>query len=233
MEWCSKNGHQPPKGRKYRIKIDRESYVVEKECLTGRELLELAGKNPYTRFQLNQKLKVKDKVNIIKINYDETVCFSTPGIEKFMTLPLDQTEGESQQRDFTLLEEDEEFLNGLCLNWEAIIENNIKWVFIHEYPVPKGYNHLKVTIAIRMLAGYPQSQLDMVYINPPLARIDAQPVSALSLMTLKELQFQQWSRHRTGQNGWRPGLDNLSTHVSLVPYWLEREFKIRPLHEVA
>lgn len=233
LEWCSKHGHTPPKGRKYRIKIDREKYVVESECLTGKELLELAGKSPYERFQLNEKVKVKGKVKIVKIDYEESVCFSKPGIEKFMTLPLDQTEGESLQRDFTLLEEDEEFLQGLGLPWEAFIENGAKWVFIHNYSIPEGYNQSKVTIGIRMLAGYPQAQLDMVYINPLLARQDGQSIGALSPINLKNMQFQQWSRHRTGTNPWRPGLDNLSTHLSLIAFWLEREFKIRPSHEAA
>lgn len=233
LEWCAKNGHKPPKGRKYRIKIDREKYVVNNECLTGKELLELAGKTPSNRFQLNQKVKVKGKVKIVKIDYDQSVCFSDPGIEKFMTLPLDQTEGESLQRDFTLLEEDEDYLNGVGLNWEAVIENKTKWIFIHDYTIIEGYNHSKATIAIRILAGYPQSQLDMVYISPPLARNDAQPIRALSTLTLKGAEFQQWSRHRTRVNPWRPGVDNLGTHLSLVPYWLEREFQIRPNHEAA
>ena len=233
LEWCSKHGHKPPKGRKYRIKIDRERYVVESECLTGKELLELAGKTPYNRYQLNQKVRIKGKVKIVKIGYDQTVCFSEPGVEKFMTLPLDQTEGESLKRDFTLLEEDEEYLNSLDLEWEAKIVNNTKWILIHNYSIPKGYNSSEVTIGFRVLAGYPQSQLDMVYISPPISRSDGQIIKALSNLNIGTQVFQQWSRHRTRNNPWRPGVDNLGTHMALVPYWLEREFQIRPIHEAA
>ncbi|MCH8902857.1 MAG: multiubiquitin domain-containing protein, partial [Bacteroidetes bacterium] len=70
--------------------IDRESFIVDSECLTGRQLLELAGKTPIERYQINQKLRGGE---IKKIQYDEEICFTTPGVERFMTLPLDQTEG--------------------------------------------------------------------------------------------------------------------------------------------
>ena len=103
IEWCTLHGHIPPKGRKYRIIIDREKFVVDKECMTGREILIKAGKNPPERFQLRQKLKGGQ---VITIAYDKMVCFTESGIEKFKTLPLDQTEGEVPRRDFTLLEED-------------------------------------------------------------------------------------------------------------------------------
>ena len=91
IEEYTKAGKEPPKGHnKFLIKVDKALYKVDVECMTGREILELAEKKPVERFQLNQKLHggvVK------KIAYDEKVCFSQPGIERFMTLPLDQTEG--------------------------------------------------------------------------------------------------------------------------------------------
>ncbi|MBD3636595.1 MAG: multiubiquitin domain-containing protein [Crocinitomicaceae bacterium] len=90
IEEYSKLGKQPPKGAKYLIKIDKALYKVEEECMTGRQILELAEKKPVERFQLNFKIH---KGAVKKIEYDETVCFSEPGIERFMTIPLDQTEG--------------------------------------------------------------------------------------------------------------------------------------------
>jgi hypothetical protein len=74
----------------YEIMIDRTPYKVEQECMTGREILKLAGKIPAERFQLNVRYRGG---KVAKVGYDETICFSDPGIEKFMTLPLDQTEG--------------------------------------------------------------------------------------------------------------------------------------------
>lgn len=81
---------KPEEKKHYIIMIDRNTYKVEQECMTGKEILTLAGKTPVERFQLNVRYK-GGKVS--KVGYDQTICFSEPGIEKFMTLPLDQTEG--------------------------------------------------------------------------------------------------------------------------------------------
>ena len=89
IEEYAKSGRQIPKGMIYKFKVDRAHFETEQECLTGREILTLAGKNPYNRFQLNQKFHGSVK----KVEYDEKVDFTTPGVERFMTLPLDQTEG--------------------------------------------------------------------------------------------------------------------------------------------
>jgi hypothetical protein len=89
IEQFTKEGKNAPKGKKYRIKVDGNTYDVPQQ-LSGRQILETANKLPVERFQLNQKNKGG---NVKKIGYDEVVDFTTPGIEKFMTLPLDQTEG--------------------------------------------------------------------------------------------------------------------------------------------
>jgi hypothetical protein len=74
----------------YNIVVDRQHFRVRQECMTGKEILILAGKNPPERFQLNQRFKGG---KVLKVGYEQNVCFSDPGIEKFMTIPLDQTEG--------------------------------------------------------------------------------------------------------------------------------------------
>ncbi len=89
IEEFAKNNKPVPKGKKYKIKVDRTKHVTDQECMTGKEILALAGKTPHTRYQLNQRIKGSVK----KVGYDEKVDFTTPGIERFMTLPLDQTEG--------------------------------------------------------------------------------------------------------------------------------------------
>jgi hypothetical protein len=86
----SHEGKPVPRGHHYKIMVDQKSYIVKQESLTGREILTLAGKNPPERYQLNQRFK-EGKVQ--RVNYDQEVNFTAPGIEKFMTIPLDQTEG--------------------------------------------------------------------------------------------------------------------------------------------
>ncbi len=90
VELYSKEGKQVPHGSHYLIMVDRQKYTVKQECMTGREILIIAGKTPPERFQLNQRFKGG---KVVKVGYDQTVCFTEPGIEKFMTIPLDQTEG--------------------------------------------------------------------------------------------------------------------------------------------
>lgn len=90
LEEYAKSGRTPPRARRYRIRIDKQQYVVEVSAMTGRELLTLAGKTPVTGYMISQKLRGGE---VRKIGYDERVDFTTPGLERFMTLPLDQTEG--------------------------------------------------------------------------------------------------------------------------------------------
>lgn len=230
LEWCSKCGHVAPKGKKYRILIDRKNYVVEKECLTGAEILSLTGETPPDRYQLRQKYK---DGRVITIKNDQVVCFTEPGIEKFKTLACDQTEGEPPHRGFTLLEEDQDYLNTLGLSWETIREGNQNWVLIHQFPIPKGYNVDHATIGVLITSGYPIAELDMVYFHPFLQRTDQQPIGALTHNTnIDGKTFQRWSRHRTPVNPWRPGIDNLGTHVPLVDAWLLQEFNKRPYHAI-
>lgn len=90
IEIYVKENREIPRGHHYLITVDRLKYKVETECLNGREILKLAGKTPPERFQLNQRYKGG---KVVKIGYDQEVSFIEPGVEKFMTIPLDQTEG--------------------------------------------------------------------------------------------------------------------------------------------
>lgn len=223
------NGEPVPKDCKYKIMIDREKYVVEQECMTGKEILQLTGKTPPDRFQLRQKFK---DGRVITIKNNQTVCFTEPGVEKFKTIPLDQTEGSEAlpRKEFEMLEEDESYLSTLGLVWEAAKLNRENWVIIHNYPIPDGYNVKNASIAVRMVGGYPTAGLDMVYFQPALSRADGQPIGALTPYPLDACQYQQWSRHRTTANPWRAGVDSLSTHLALADFWLTDEFRKRPAH---
>jgi hypothetical protein len=127
------------------------------------------------------------------------------------------------RRDFILPESDVEFLNKLGLEWETLKEVNRNWVIIHRYPVPKGYNVSQVSVALLIAPGYPTSQIDMAYFLPHLQRLDHKKIGALAIQMIETKQYQRWSRHRTAANPWRPGIDELSTHMQLVDYWFERE----------
>ncbi len=129
------------------------------------------------------------------------------------------------RRQFLLPEADVEHLNARGMTWETIIEGRWRWLLLYDFPIPHGYNVNSATVAVSISAGYPDAQLDMVYFYPPLNRQDGRGIGALSSQTIDRKSFQRWSRHRTGANPWRPGVDDLSTHLTLVEHWLEREFR--------
>ena len=129
------------------------------------------------------------------------------------------------RRHFPLNDEDTQFLNDYGCPWETISDGS-QWVLLHEFMTAEGYNHQHVTAAIRLETGYPASQLDMVYFYPALQRIDGRPIGATSATQLIEgKEFQRWSRHRTAENPWTLGQDNLESHVVLIEDWLAREFE--------
>ncbi len=92
LEICCKEGRPARCVRRYRIRIDRERHVVKVTAMTGRQMLELAGMCDVTKWKIFQKLCGELK----EVGLDEMVDFTTAGVEKFKTLPLDQTEGERQ-----------------------------------------------------------------------------------------------------------------------------------------
>ena len=81
---------KPPHARRYRIRIDKTRYEVEVPAMTGRQLLLLAHKAPPERYSISEKLHGGQSR---PVGLDELVHFCKEGVERFMTLPLDQTEG--------------------------------------------------------------------------------------------------------------------------------------------
>jgi hypothetical protein len=129
------------------------------------------------------------------------------------------------RRAFQLTVEDEECLAARGQPWEAVIENGAKWLVFPDYPIAVGYNHRTATAALRIPPSYPDDQIDMVYFHPALALTSGRGIAQLSPLNFDSKQYQQWSRHRTAANPWRPGLDNVCTHLLQVDSWLERELK--------
>jgi Prokaryotic E2 family E len=130
------------------------------------------------------------------------------------------------RRDFRLPEQDEQFLEGLGLVSETISEPSNRWLVLRAYPIPTGYNHLRVDVAVNVSPGYPDAQLDMVYFHPHLARLDGKALIQVGGgYSIDGRDWQRWSRHRTPANPWRPGVDDLATHMGLVDEWLVRGLK--------
>lgn len=89
IEAYAKEGKPVPAGRSYRIRIDKEQFTVTTPTISGRSLLELASKNP-AKYGVYQHVRGRSS----RVALDATVDLTAPGVERFSTLPLDQTEGQ-------------------------------------------------------------------------------------------------------------------------------------------
>lgn len=89
IEVYGKDNRKPPLAHRYVIRINKTKYTVEQRILSGTELLALAGKDP-NQNKLYQKLhggQLKEIAPQVKVD------LSAPGIERFQTVPLNETEG--------------------------------------------------------------------------------------------------------------------------------------------
>lgn len=224
VEDLSKKGHPIPRAKRYVIRIDKERVTVETHELTGRQILALVGKTP-DQFKLYEHKRGHQP---IPIGPDEVVDLHLHKVERFTTMPKGTTEGRESaalRRDFRLPAEDEEYLEALGLPWETVKDAGNQWVLIHEWYVPGAYNQTQTSIALLIGPSYSDTQIDMVYFRPALQRKDAKPIANLSQQSICGESWQQWSRHRTAANPWRPGVDNVASHLGLVDDWLRREFE--------
>lgn len=221
LEAEAKGGKAPPRARRYRLRIDNEYRVSTTPTISGREILALVGKLPEA-FVLTQKTHGRGTTQVAA---DQVVDLRAPGVERFMTLARDATDGEQGRVDYALRQGDIETLNATGLRWEAIRDGgtSTNWVLIHGYGLPGGYQEQTATVALQLPDGYPDQQIDMVYFRPALARLSGKAIANVSEQAIAGQVFQRWSRHRTPQNPWRVGLDDLGTHLVLVEDWLSKE----------
>lgn len=127
------------------------------------------------------------------------------------------------RRDFELGPDDVRALDALGRSWEAVRSaEGARYVILQDHPVPAGYNHPAVKVAIR-LDTYPPGPLDMAYVYPPLARADGKAINNLSTLTIDGDAWQQWSRHYA----FRVGIDTLGSHLRRFRSWLTHEFRKR------
>jgi hypothetical protein len=90
LEEYAKSGKTPPKGKNYKFKVDKDSYTTDKEILTGEEILIIANKLPIDSYRLDMKLTGGMTK---KINLTDDVSLVEAGVERFITIKIDPTEG--------------------------------------------------------------------------------------------------------------------------------------------
>ena len=139
----------------YKIQIDKDIYSVDHPLLTGRELLDVAKKTPVEQFAIY--LKVADG-QPRRIGLDEKLDLRQPGVDCFLTLPLDQTEGLTGRYDFNVPEVDREWLKNTGLRYELVSDNGVLRVVLYGFPLPNGYDRRQVDVNVRIDPGYPDCQ---------------------------------------------------------------------------
>jgi hypothetical protein len=127
------------------------------------------------------------------------------------------------RRQFRLPSTDENYLNGLGTPWETVAEGQSQWLLIHDWKVPDGYNVERVMLALLIHPNYSDEQIDMFFLYPQVSRRDGGAIKQLIDQQIDGKTYQRWSRHRTAQNPWRPGIDDVSSHLTLVVDWLTRD----------
>ncbi len=159
------------------------------------------------------------------VSLDTIIDLATPGIERIRLMPdkINNGDGQSMRRKFELLPKDVVYLNRQHPGWEAIEENQTRWLIVPHYRLPSGYTVEKTMIAVRIPAPYPAAEIDMFYCSPPLALASGAPIPQISGgVDIAGQQFQQWSRHRD-PGVWSPAHDCILTHMGLVEESLNRE----------
>jgi hypothetical protein len=91
LENYAKERRKPPATTLgYRVKINGEPFVICKAHISGREILTVGGFLPPDNFTLRLKIHGEKPR---KVSLDEIVDLTEIGVEKFVALPRDQTEG--------------------------------------------------------------------------------------------------------------------------------------------
>lgn len=89
LEECGKHDRRPPRGHRYRIRVDGDKFTWETATITGAEVLGLVDKN-HLDWSLNEKLHGGRRV---RIEPDAVVDLCRRGIERFETVQHQAQQG--------------------------------------------------------------------------------------------------------------------------------------------
>ena len=135
----------------------------------------------------------------------------------------------SPRRQLRLPEADEAFLDSLGLIWETLVEAQLCWLILRNFPLPEGYGRAVADIVILIQPGYPPGVIDSAYIHPALARLDGRPIpNTQGTQAIDGRLWQFWSRHRAAENPWIEGEDDLASHIHWMQSWLAGELERTP-----
>ncbi len=208
-----------PPAHRYKIKIDKNYYIIEKPWILLTDILQLEKKSPVDKFDVYAFFSNNPKPT--KLSAEEKFYVVQKCFVRFVIQPKEQQDGRELRRQFNLPEEDIQYLNQTDYCWETLNSGGY-WLIINKYPLPIGYQIETADIALCIPPNYPATEIDMVYFYPDLRKLSGSTIRATAAQNIDGKLFQRWSRHRKAGE-WRPGVDDISTHLVLVDQWLLNE----------
>lgn len=208
----------------WKLKVQGVPLEFDKPHVTVREAAERAGIDLSLDWKITLTLVGHESQ---KKTINDTIDLSAPGVEKLRFTPNDVGNGEvagAPRRVFNVLPADVAYLERLGLRWETCMgTDGLRYLLIHDYELPSGYNRRHIQLALQVLPGYPAEGLDSFYVYPPVALSSGiLPPNVQLTAQIDGLGFQGWSRHRT-TTPWNPHADNLISQMALVEGCLHKE----------
>jgi hypothetical protein len=122
-----------------------------------------------------------------------------------------------------LLPADQAFLEAKGYEFEAVLDGGLVCVVIRDFALPAGYTPERTNLLLRLPPGFPDSEPDMYWCDPPVRLVSTggPPVATEVTEPYLGRQWQRFSRHLP-PGAWRPGRDNLESYLALIRTDLER-----------
>jgi hypothetical protein len=114
-----------------------------------------------------------------------------------------------------LPEADTAFLAEKGYKYQLTLDRGVVHLVIADFAFPEAYSPRSAELLIRILPGYPNSQLDMFWTIPDVVLAKGgYPAACTHKETHLGRSWQRWSRH--WQVEWKPGVDNLRSFISAI-----------------
>jgi hypothetical protein len=197
--------------RAFKFTIDDRQLEWGKPNISGRVLKKLANV-PVDTYHVY--LEVRGGQDIL-IRDADLIDLSKPGIERFITVICDTTEGLS-----ILPEVDRRYLSDHGIEAELASEGPHIGVVLKQMHLPLGkFNHAFADILVILPPGYPDVAPDMFFCDPwlTLLSMGRYPTCADMSQPFVGRNWQRWSRHNAS---WRPGIDGLHTMIKRIEHAL-------------
>jgi hypothetical protein len=198
--------------RAFKFTIDDRQMEWGKPSISGKILKVLAGVPTDT---YDVYLEVRGGGQDVLIRDTDLIDLSKPGIERFITLIRDTTEGLA-----ALPEADQRYLDLHGFAVEVVSDGPHTGVVLKQMQLPQGkFNHPAADVLVILPPGYPDVAPDMFFCDPWLTLVSAgrYPTRADQPHAFMGRNWQRWSRHN---NNWRPGVDGLHTMIKRIEHAL-------------